>query len=204
MSEELGQIRLGTPFGNWMHDFCATNPQIRVVVEIGTWRGLGSTECIIRGMSCSNREDLVFLSLEADRDMHKLAQERWQGHLPPWCRLLHGRIVDIDEMDVSGFGADHPWAKIDHQALSSCSNIMHLVPDKIDFLFLDGGEFTTRAEYLKLKDRCLFVGMDDTTSKKCRLIREEVLSDPDTFEVLLDNPWYRNGVMVYRNKKAVS
>jgi L-lactate utilization protein LutB len=42
--------------------------------------------------------------------------------------------------------------------------------------------------------------MDDTTSRKCRLIRNEVLANLDKYEIMLDNPWYRNGVMIYKNK----
>lgn len=40
-----GQIRLGSPFGDWLYTRCLKDPSIRTVVEIGAWRGLGSTEC---------------------------------------------------------------------------------------------------------------------------------------------------------------
>ncbi len=200
--EEVGQILLGTPFGDRIYELCAKTPSIRTVVEIGTWKGLGSTECIIRGLSDSGKDGLKFISLEADSGMYRTAHEAWEGSLPQWAELIHGRIIEVEEMDSLDLGSNHPdeslWFRQDLEAFSACPNVMHTIPEKIDFLFLDGGEFSTYAEYLKLKDRSLFVGMDDTTSRKCRAIRKEILERPQDYEVLLDNPWYRNGVMIYR------
>ena len=206
--EELGQIRLGTPFGDRLHELCFKNPSIRTVVEIGTWKGLGSTECIIRGLADSNREGVSFISLEAESSMHAISCEAWGDRLPKWAEIMWGRIVDVEEMDDADLGSGHPdeqmWFEQDRNAFVRCPNVMGRMPPRIDFLFLDGGEFSTYAEYLKLKDRCMFVGMDDTTSRKCRRIRDNVLSNPDQYEVLLDNPWYRNGVMIYRNRSGAA
>ena len=203
--EELGQIRLGTPFGDYLYNLCYRNPLIKTVVEVGTWKGLGSTECIIRGLSDSGKEGISFISIEAEPGMYAMACKAWEGRLPSWVSFLHGRVVDIDEMDDENLGSGHPdeslWFKQDRDAFMTCPNILDQMPSKIDFLFLDGGEFSTNVEHAKLKDRCMFVGMDDTTARKCRSIRKEVLSNPSKYEVLLDNPWYRNGIMVYRNKE---
>lgn len=200
--EELGQIRLGTPFGDWLYTFCIRNA-IKTSVEIGTWKGMGSTECILRAMQNSGRNDLNFISLEADEDMHRVATSKWSGTLPPWAHLIYGRVVDTHEMDTVDLGSFHPnekmWFEQDRLAFSKCPNVLHMIPDQIDFLFLDGGEFSTYAEHTKLKTRSIFVGMDDTTSRKCKQIRQEVLFMPDRYEVLLDNPWHRNGVLVYKN-----
>lgn len=202
-TEEVGQIRLGTPFGDRLYELCFTNPTIKTVVEIGTWKGLGSTECIIGGLADSRKDGISFMSLEADSRMYARACEVWKGRLPNWAEIVWGRIIDIGDMDSSNLGSCHPderlWFEQDRTAFIGCPNVMGRLPEKIDFLFLDGGEFSTYVEYFKLKDRSTFVGLDDTTSRKCRRIRDEVLSDPQGYEILLDNPWYRNGVMIYRN-----
>lgn len=202
--EERGQICMGTPFGDKLYELCFCNPFVKTVVEIGTWRGLGSTECIIRGLSDSKKENVKFISLEADPRMHATATAAWSSNLPPWAELLCGRIVNPEDMDDSDLGSGHPderlWFDQDLRAFRQCPNVLNRIPQQIDFLFLDGGEFSTYAEYTKLKDRCVFVGLDDTTCRKCRLIREEILSQPQCYEILMDNPWYRNGVMIYRNK----
>jgi hypothetical protein len=107
-------------------------------------------------------------------------------------------------MDSIDLGSGHPdeerWFKQDESAFESCPNVLNSLPDTIDFLFLDGGEFSTYSEYTKLKSRSQFIGMDDSTQRKCRRIREEILSDSDRYEILIDNPWYRNGVLICRNR----
>jgi hypothetical protein len=202
--EELGQICLGTPFGDKLYELCAKTSAIKTVVEIGTWKGRGSTECLINGLLDSGKHDVSFMSLEADAKMYEFAQSIWKSKLPIWAKLVYGRIIEIEEMDSSNLGFNHPdenlWFEQDRKAFLNCPNVISAIPTKIDFLFLDGGEFSTYAEYVKLKDRCTYIGMDDTTSRKCRLIRNEVLANLDKYEIMLDNPWYRNGVMIYKNK----
>lgn len=200
--EEVGQIRMGTPFGDKLYNLCLTNPHIQTVVEIGTWRGLGSTECLINGLKDSGKKELKFISIEAEANMYDIACKAWENKLPSWAKLLYGRIINVDELDNINLNNYHPneslWFEQDYKALSECPNILNMIPEKIDFLFLDGGEFSTFAEYVKLKDRCLYIGLDDTTSRKCQQIRHEVLSNPKSYEILLDNPWYRNGIMIYK------
>lgn len=202
--EETGQIQLGTPFGDHLYSLCAKNPAVKTVVEIGTWKGLGSTKCIMQGLSDSGKDGVSFFSLEAEKGMHETACRAWQDTLPPWAHLIHGRIVERTEMDSADLGSGHPdeerWFKQDESAFESCPNVLNSLPDTIDFLFLDGGEFSTYSEYTKLKNRSQFIGMDDSTQRKCRRIREEILSDSDRYEILIDNPWYRNGVLICRNR----
>jgi hypothetical protein len=203
--EEYGQIKLESQFGHKLYELCLKNSSIKTVVEIGTWKGLGSTECIIRGLSDSNKKEISFLSLEAELNMHSTAVQIWKDMLPNWAKFVWGRIIDVQEMDDKHLGCYHPdeklWFEQDLNAFLKCPNVLSKIPKRIDFLFLDGGEFSTYSEYLKLKDRSLFIGLDDTTSRKCEQIRNEVLSDSDSHEIILDNPWYRNGVMIFKNNK---
>lgn len=78
-----------------------------------------------------------------------------------------------------------------------CPNILYMLPDSIDFLLLDGGEFSTYREWQLLKNRSRFVALDDTQTMKCSLIRQEVLS-ASNYKILVDSD-ERNGFMFIEN-----
>ena len=65
----------------------------------------------------------------------------------------------------------------------------------------DGGEFTTYHEFQALKDRCRILMLDDVNSDKCRLIRDELRSNPDRWTVLKTNA-VRNGYLIAESKKS--
>lgn len=202
---DQGQIRLGSPFGSWLYQFCKEEPSVQTVVEIGTWRGMGSTECLIRGLMDSYKPFVSFTSLESNPEMHATAVSLWQGKLPNWAKLVHGRILEIDELIVEDLCSEHPdeakWLQEDKNAMNSCPNVLHSLPNFIDFLFLDGGGFSTRTEFEKLKNRSKIIALDDTTNRKCKKIREMVISMPNDYQIILDDPSNRTGVMAFVNKK---
>jgi hypothetical protein len=203
----LGQIELGTPFGNILYDLCKSKPEIKTVVEIGTWHGMGSTKCLLQGLIDSGKTDANFISLEANRKMYDVAVGCWKDTLPSWAKLIHGRVVEVSDMDNSNLGYQHPdepiWFNEDKNAMLSCANVIDQLPSKIDLLFLDGGEYSTHAEFLKLKDRSSMILLDDTTARKCKTIRETVLSDTENYTLLFDETRYRGGVMGFLNKNRV-
>ena len=77
--------------------------------------------------------------------------------------------------------------------------MLDALPEKIDVLILDGGEFTTYAEYLLLKDRTRVLVCDDSSKYKCEKIREELLAD-ESYETLIDAPTQRNGFCAFARK----
>lgn len=196
-----GQIQINTPFGNFLHNLCVKNPNIKSVVEIGTWYGMGSTYCLIQGLIDSKKEGISFISLETNTQMYNVAVDSWKNKLPLWAKLLHGRIVDSIEMDSDNMGYQHQdeskWFEEDKTAILSCPNVISELPKIIDLLFLDGGEFTTKAEFWKLKDRANIVVLDDTTMRKCKDIRSYVISHPLDYVILLDDLKHRGGVMAF-------
>ena len=202
----LGQIELGTPFGNILYDLCKSNTEIKTVVEIGTWHGMGSTKCLLQGLMDSGKPDSLFISIEANKKMYDVATNCWKGILPSWAKLVHGRVVDITELDNTNLGYQHPdehsWFEEDKAAMLSCPDVTGDLPSKIDLLFLDGGEYSTHAEFLKLKDRASLILLDDTTARKCKTIRQIVLSEPENYTIFLDDTEYRGGVMGFVNKKC--
>jgi hypothetical protein len=205
---ETGQIARGSFLGEVLYSYCKENLTIKNVVEIGTWRGLGSTLCIVQGMEDSEKEDISFISIESNLNMYQTAVSLWEDKSPSWLNLVHGRVVDILDMDKINLGYQHPdeasWFEQDKKALESCPDVADSLPDIIDLLLLDGGEFTTEAEFWRLKDRSRYIFLDDTTARKCKNIRAHVLNNLNKYEVLFDKPEERNGVMVILNKGVVS
>jgi hypothetical protein len=183
---------------------CQSDLTIQTVVEIGTWKGMGSTECLIRGLMDSYKPEVSFTSLEVNPEMHKIATESWGEKLPSWAKLVHGRIIEIDELVAEELGSEHPdeakWFEQDKEAMKTCPNVLGSLPEHIDFLFLDGGGFSTDAEFEKLKNRSRIVGMDDTTSRKCKKIRDHIMNTPQQYEIILDDLSYRGGVMIFMDK----
>jgi hypothetical protein len=80
-----------------------------------------------------------------------------------------------------------------------CPNVLSQIPKQIDLLILDGGEFSTYAEWVTLKDRSKIIMLDDTNVLKCKQIVSESSTSPDY--QLLTKSDERNGFHVFINKK---
>ena len=64
------------------------------------------------------------------------------------------------------------WHSIDLQNMANSPYLLSEIPDEIDFILFDGGEFTTYYEFKMLLPRCKkFIALDDVNVSKCRLIR---------------------------------
>jgi hypothetical protein len=195
----MGQVTINTDFGNYIYRTCLSNTGIRTVVDIGTWDGRGTTECVIRGLKDSGREGLSMISLETDKAFYDIAVASWSlAGLPEWANLVHGRLVDAEDLDRSNLtGSEPDWMAHDLKWFSECPKVVDMLPKHIDLAVLDGGEFSTKAEFLLLEPRTDMFILDDTATRKCRWIREHVLSNPSKYKVLLDNPNDRNGTMAF-------
>lgn len=149
----------------------------KTILEIGTWKGLGSTKCIIDSIG----EGCNFISLESNPEFYNIAKNNLSQYSDKFT-LLHGTIVTKNE--ITNFVSDKDltneqkvWLSEDLENLDSCKNVYEELPNEIDFLFLDGGEFSTYPEWLKLKDRSQVVALDDITQLKTKQIYTELLLD---------------------------
>ena len=88
------------------------------------------------------------------------------------------------------------WYREDMSNYSNCPNVFDLMPESIDVLILDGGEFMTQMEFRKLKDRSRIIVCDDSSIYKCEAIREELLNDT-SYSTLVDRPDLRNGFCAF-------
>lgn len=193
----MGQITTDTPIGLFLMN-TSRNPLVKTVVEIGTWDGMGSTYCIFQGLSQNDTESRRFLSLEADPNMYTSAYQQWKDKLPTWMLLVHGRVIESSEMDSFNLTTqEKEWFAHDIAAMETCPNVLGSVPSQIDLLLLDGGEFSTQAEFYSLMPRSKIIVLDDTQCRKCKKIRDHVISNSSRYELIFDNTSERNGTMAF-------
>jgi hypothetical protein len=83
--------------------------------------------------------------------------------------------------------------------ISNClvaPNVLDQLPQTIDFLLLDGGDFTTLQEFQILLPRCTaFIALDDTHLEKCKRVREILAELPEWLEIYRSDG--RNGFSVF-------
>ena len=185
-----GQITLNEEAGKTLLEIAGLS-DVKCVVEIGTWNGDGSTRCILKGIE--NKNDAEFITIESDKKMYEDAASR----LPKNITSLYGSIIKLEELDESNLTPEEKnWLAGDLRNYNECPNVLSRIPKEIDLLVLDGGEFSTRAEFLKLKDRCRYIFLDDTRLRKNKLNRKDLLFSED-FVVIKDSG-ERNGWSLFK------
>lgn len=196
-----GQILPESLFGKWIKKII-TEEKPKTILEIGTWKGLGSTKVIIDSIISTDSE-IKFISLESNKKFFDIAKTNLKSFLD-YVDLIYGRVVEKN--DVERFVSDNVlteemkvWLKNDLNDYSLSENVLNRIPDNIDFLLLDGGEFSTYIEWNILKNRSKIVLLDDTLVLKCKKIREELLND-DNYELIVDCLTDRHGFSIFRKK----
>jgi len=203
----LGQINRGSQLGEVIYNMC-NQDDIKSIVEIGTWNGMGSTKCIYESLVNNNKKDYVVYTLESNQTFYNQAV----SNLPKLenFNMILGRIIEIDEVvdidkcdDVfftcSNRSDQKGWLAEDLYNYGKIENVLGLLPESIDLLILDGGEFSNYYEYLKLKDRTKYFILDDTKSIKNFDVANIMRTD-SSYQVLIDSN-DRGGFLV--SKKIV-
>lgn len=177
-----GQITETSERGRLLQEVIKKN-KFKTILEIGTWKGMGSTLSVLKSMDSETN----FITLESNHEFHLITKNNlkdFEGRL----EIIYGRIIEIDE--VHNFIKDYElspeqkgWLKNDIDNFSNCPNVLDKIPNEIDFLILDGGEFSTYPEWLKLKSRSKFIALDDINVLKTKRIFEELSSDTN-YELL--------------------
>ena len=214
-----GQINRGSAAGDFIYEI-ARSSENKIFVEIGTWNGQGSTKCVMDAL-VKRQDGCALYSLEADKNFYDISQQYWQERLQPFSedikgrlRLIYGSIISenelpsLDELYKSrhwvgpegGNGGYSNWYATDVRNYNNCPHVLDILPRDIDVLILDGGEFSTDAEFSKLKSRSKIIICDDSSIYKCERIRQQLLEDP-TYSVLVDTPDDRNGFCAFRRSQ---
>lgn len=208
----LGQIHRGTVLGNEIYNLVKQD-NIKIIVEIGTWNGLGTTKCIRDAIIDSNKQEYLVISIEANKERF---EEAIKNNYPPLnnFKIVYGSITsendflnfnDIDEKYFSMYSrrVQSEWYNEDLNNCKNSPNVFNIIPKKIDLLILDGGEFSTLGEYQKLKDRYTYLAMDDTKCIKTSKIREKILNDKDHI-IINDDTNAINGCMVCKKANKIN
>lgn len=200
----IGQINKGSQLGDIIYDMCKQD-DIKTIVEIGTWNGMGTTKCIYDSIIENNKMDYSVYSLESNSIFYNQAI----CNLPKIenFNIILGRIVEvgelinIDECDDKFFQPiSHKeivkgWLVDDLRNYEDVKNVLDQMPDKIDLLILDGGEFSSLAEFNKLKDRSTYFILDDTLLIKNNEVAN-IMRNDSNYDILNDNTSDRNGFLI--------
>lgn len=201
--QSVGQINRDTKEGQILERLIKQN-KIAKVLEIGTWNGLGSTKTILEVLE-ENIDEYYFTSIESDVIFYKRALKNLQDKLNKNVQILLGRIIEIEELpdiediDFEKFGFDPKnieWYIQDLRRYKKIENIYHLLPKEFDLIFLDGGEFSTYPEFLKLYKKTKFLCLDDTDTYKQFDVIKYINENKDTFEIYEE----MTGFAVYKVK----
>lgn len=203
----LGQIHMGTGFGKNLYKLVLEN-NFKNIVDVGTWNGLGTTSCILKALDTKQAFDTNLYTVELYQSMVEQAIINLSKYLDKFnIHILHGKICNIDEVydwfdhsSIDFVNDEHAklWYHKDMQLLKQANNVIDLLPESIDFLVLDGGEYSTYPEWQKLKNRTKFFALDDTNILKCSRIRQEILCHPEEYQIVYDITTERNGYLIGR------
>lgn len=190
--EDNAQVMRNTEFGQRLFQI-ASLPMYKTFLEVGTWKGNGSTRCIIEGLLQRLRggsEDVHFWSLEANKYFFDEAVKLWEPEALPFLHLMYGKLhtsgllsaEEVERHTYFGNVKTHYeyWYKQDAIDYANSPFVNpQLLPPTIDVLILDGGEFSGYADWDALKDKQpKLVILDDTGVMKNERVYKELKANP--------------------------
>lgn len=194
----IGQINLNSEAGKCIYDLCKQN-DVSTIVEVGTWNGCGSTKCITEAISDTNKH---LTSIEVDKSMYDLAMKAHSNTKN--ITLINGYVtdqtLDIDNLSDKYFTdcskeTKRNWLNQDIVNLEKTTCCLNKIPEKIDLLVLDGGEFSGYFDFKILHGRAKYIFLDDTRPP-CLKNDQSVKELRKTHKCLIDSP-ARNGFAVF-------
>lgn len=191
-----GQMSIKDEVGRILYAICGLSEN-RTIVEIGTWNGLGSSAIIARAVT-SGKQNAHVYGLEIFEKRVKQSEINLRKY--KFFSVIHGRIVDVEDLDSTQLREEEiEWFASDLQNMSTAKNVLGLLPQQIDVLLLDGGEFSSYSEYVFLKDRGVkWLILDDVNVRKNRRVLAEAVSSGE-FQLIWKSD-ERNGAAVLIRK----
>lgn len=200
-----GQITRQTPEGEELYQrlySLSHSGAIQTIVEIGTWNGQGSTRCILEAVQGT---PVSVWSLECNKEKMDIAKQNLKSLLTTTTHLLHGTIVDSAEvmsnpeiLEPFEDEIQQEWLIADMKNCATAPHVLSDLPDTINVLVLDGGEYTTLHEFTLLFPRCTyFIALDDTLTTKSKYVYKILLEHPEWTEVYKSDA--RNGFSLFQH-----
>jgi hypothetical protein len=178
--ELKGQVTMSTSFGRELHRL-AQLPEVRLVLEIGTWYGGGSSWCIAQGLT----EGKWLITMEMFEEAWRYASETLQN-MPVTC--MRAGTVDVEhylkpeQMTAEDRESEHYKLYYDRDlALAQTATpMLSALCNAYDFdlVLIDGNEYTGLAEFEIVDRECRprYLALHDTGTLKTRRV-EEILSN---------------------------
>lgn len=169
-----------------------------IIVETGTWHGLGTTWCLYLGM---DRPSQRLYTVELNKERHLEAKSYYDD---PRITFLHGTLVLPSEVpacpsEVNKLAGYRPQYDEEVKWNVNAPYVLDALPNKIDLLLIDSGFWAGRIEFEKLGPRARTIALDDTNPgvevKNVRT-RKQLISAGWT--ILADRLDDRNGWFVAR------
>ena len=194
----LGQITSETSFGKALSELIKTN-NLKLVLEIGTWYGGGSTHVISDAIR--NYSDCLFT--ETQKCCHSFVvtfeafEEAWEyssrylQNDPVW--LVLGTTVGVEDMlveDEIPYRDDHFYLYYERDKNIMSRQIPQLKQFceifEFDFALIDGNEYTGWGEFVILRDVCKprFIALHDTGTLKTIKIEHYLKLNPNEAKLI--------------------
>lgn len=195
-------------FGNHIYSLLKEKDGPKRWVEIGTWNGKGTTQCLLRGLSQREIKDGVqIVSYEADPFFYTTAKknlERNEFYTKSFF-LYHGRLpcdrsfideTEIPDSDKYESSHYHLYFEREKQIYSSAKQIQP--PFSPDVVILDGGEYAGYFDWLSIdKSSLRYVFLDDINVFKNRTVNKE-LEESSDWVLVAGNKHDGNGWAIFK------
>lgn len=211
MSSNEGQLNENTEAGKLIINVIKNNV-LNNILDIGTWNGLGSTKCILLGIenNINQNQKPKLISIESNKDKNIIAKNNLKYFIENNennIQILHGSI--LKKNDIHDIQTIFPqllnnsefmrWHNIDIINIENSPYLYDIIPNELDFVLFDGGEFTTYYEFEKIFLRCTkYIALDDVNAIKCMKIREFLKGHNDWIELNYINE--QNGFALFMKK----
>jgi len=192
-----GQVGKESEFGRWI-ELLSSLHENNTIVEIGTWNGRGTSKQIVKGVlnRSTSSIDVNVFGFEIDHEKFSSARRYLSKY--KFFNVIHGSIVTVEELDSHDLmGNEVDWLLQDVVKMQQSPLVLNLVPKSIDLLILDGGEFSTYAEFHVLESRIAnWVLLDDIKMRKCKRLFSELTKSEKYLLVGFSSE--RNGTAVFK------
>jgi hypothetical protein len=187
-----GQMSVGSEVGRMLFAICSLS-ESKTIVEIGTWNGLGSSTLIAKGVLAGKTKAKVF-GLEIDEKRYLQSKKNLKKY--SFFKVIYGRIIEIEDLNSDNLNfSENEWIKSDSINIAKANYVLSQLPMQIDVLLLDGGEFSSYAEYKVLCDRGIkWLFLDDVNVRKNRLVLMEAVASGKYREIWKSDE--RNGTAI--------
>lgn len=211
-----GQINRGWNLGDTLHRL-ASEPDVRKVLEVGTWRGDGSTFVLAGALAETGG---TLWSVELKQENYEHACRFYEGKQLP-VELVHGLSVERDwypafdsywprialtsqERLEPGSYEEWYYDEIEHAQRAPSDRLVEKLTREhgpFDLVLLDGGEFASDREFELLEQHITgYLVMDDTNPDRCiknSFSRARVITSR-RWDVIEDRLDERNGWLAAR------